>query len=126
MVSAEGLERLMATAAMNPWSAVGRPDWFARVRDNVRNIMLVILGVEHSSVYRCIATVVLKDSSGGRFTLDVAFTDFDALPEAAFRDLVSFSHQYLVGFPYLKLDPSQEESSRRLENERRRRPRDGQ
>lgn len=113
------LERLTAVAAKNPWSAVGRPEWFAGVRDNIRDVMLVILGVEHPSVYRCIVTVILKDGSGGRFTLDVSFADFHSLPDISFKGLVLLSHQYLVSFSALKLDPSQEESWKRLESERR-------
>jgi hypothetical protein len=117
VLSVEDLDRLMAAAAEKPWSAVGRPEWFRRERENIRRVMLVVLGVEHPSVYRCIVTSILEDGSGGRFTLDVGFSDFNRLPDITFEALVMLAHQYLVSFPFLKLDPSQEEPWKRHENE---------
>lgn len=102
------LERLQANAAANPWSAVGRPSWVREHRDQIRHVMLNVVAVELPSVYRCLATVILDGDSGGRFTLDVAFDDFNGLPDVDLKTLVELAHQFLLSYPYLELDPDQQ------------------
>jgi hypothetical protein len=115
-LSVQDLDRLMGLAAEQPWSAVGRPSWFRRERNNIQELMLVVLNVEDPSVYRCMVTAILKDRSGCRFTLDVGFSEFNRLPDITFEILVTLAHRYLAGFPLLKLDPDQEETWRRSGN----------
>ena len=66
-LSEVGLDRLMSKAAASGWSAEGRPEWFRQHRDQFREATLVVFGSEGPAVYRCIASVVLADHSGGRF-----------------------------------------------------------
>jgi hypothetical protein len=54
------LERLMQEAA-GRWSATGRPQWFRSEQNKILHVMMVITGVEHPSVYRCMVTVMLND-----------------------------------------------------------------
>jgi len=73
--------------------------------------MLNVVALELPSVYRCLVTVILDDESGGRFTLDVAFDDFNHLPDVTLKTLVELAHRYLLSYPYLDLDPDQAKSS---------------
>jgi hypothetical protein len=107
-LSGSDLERLQSAAAANPWSAVGRPAWVRQHRDQIRHVMLNVVAVELPSVCRCLATVILDGESGGRFTLDVAFEDFNGLPDLTLKTLVELAHRYLLSYPYLDLDPDQE------------------
>jgi len=107
--SVEDLERLQAIAAANPeWSATGRPAWVRDHREQIERVMLVVFVVEHEFVYRCLVTVVLKDGSGGQFTLEVSFADFNRLPDVDASTLVTLAHRYLLTFPQVDLDPEQE------------------
>ncbi|HET6952180.1 MAG TPA: hypothetical protein VFI47_17495, partial [Acidimicrobiales bacterium] len=72
--------------------------------------MLVVFGSEGPDVYRCIAAVVLADSSGGRFTIDVSVSDFDALEDVDDRGVVVLAHRYLATLPALDLDDAQAET----------------
>lgn len=101
------LAGLMAKAAAGPWSAVGRPEWFGQHRDGVSRILLVVFGTEEPSAYRALVTVILEDSSGGSFTLDLAVDDFDDLPDVGTEALVTLAHRYLLTFPPIDLDPEQ-------------------
>jgi hypothetical protein len=107
-LSVSDLERLQAAAAVNPWSAVGRPAWVREHRDRIRQMMLNVVAVELPSVYRCLVTIILDDESGGRFTLDVAFDEFNGLPDVTLKTLVELAHRYLLSYPYLELDPDQQ------------------
>jgi hypothetical protein len=109
-LSVEDLARLMGMAARRNWSALGRPEWFGQERANISQLMLVVLEVEHPSVYRGIVTAILKDRSGCRFTLDVEASEFRRLPDIDLKLLVTLAHRYLGGFPLLKLDRDQEET----------------
>jgi len=109
------LERLQATAAANPWSAVGRPTWVRERKDRIRQVMLRVFVVEHPSVYRCLVTAILDDESGGEFTLEVAFEDFNQLPDITGKMLVELAHRRLLSYPDIKLDPDQEQTWRLLE-----------
>ena len=108
------LERLQAAAHSNPWSAVGRPAWFREHKDRIAHVMLNVVALELPSVYRCPVTVIPDDESGGQFTLDVAFDDFNRLPDITLKTLVELAHRYLLSYPYLDLDPDQAESSVRF------------
>lgn len=101
------LERLMRMAAANEWSAEGRPDWFRQHRGEFKAAALVVFGREEGSAYRCIVTVVLRDGSGGRFTLDVAMRDYDALEDLDDQGTVVMAHRYLATFPAVDLDDAQ-------------------
>ena len=110
-LSVTELEHLQVVAAANPqWSAVGRPRWIREHRDRIRHVMLTVTDVEHPSVYRCMVTAILDDRSGGRFTLEVAFEDFNHLPDVSPKQLVTLAHEHLVSFPFLDLDPDQAET----------------
>jgi len=115
-LSVADLERLQATAAANPWSAVGRPTWVREHKDRIRQVMLRVFVVEHPSVYRCLVTVILDDESGGEFTLEVAFQDFNRLPDITRKMLVELAHRRLLSYPDIKLDSDQEETWRLLED----------
>lgn len=104
------LERLQAIAAAKPWSAIGRPRWVREHRDRIREVMLRVFVPEHPSVYRCYVTAILDDGSGGEFTLDVAFEEFDRLPDISLKRLVELAHGRLLLYPDIKLDPDQEET----------------
>lgn len=101
------LDRLMSRAAARGWSADGRPEWFSQHRGQFRSALLVIFGPEAPEVWRCIATVALADGSGGRFTLDVSYSDLDALDDLDDRSLVILAHRYLATLPPLDLDDAQ-------------------
>lgn len=107
-LSPEVLKRLMDDATHNPrWSANGRPEWFHEHEDQVQSVTLVVFGTEGAGAVRCIVAVVLSDRSGGRFTLDVAANELDALPDLDNRVVVGFAHEYLASFPHIALDPDQ-------------------
>ncbi|GAA4503407.1 hypothetical protein GCM10023191_056290 [Actinoallomurus oryzae] len=110
------LERLMAAAGENGWSAVGRPAWLRAHRDRIRSLFLVVFGVEEHTVYRCLVTAVLDDGSGGGFTLDMSFDDFNGLPDVTPKELTRLAHLYLARFPPVELDPAQQEAWERLEH----------
>lgn len=97
----------MRKAAVNKWSAEGRPDWFRQHRSQFKAATLIVFGPEGSSAYRCIATVMLRDGSGGRFTLDVAVRDYDALKDLDDQGTVVMAHRYLATFPAVDLDDAQ-------------------
>jgi hypothetical protein len=105
-VSERELDRLMSKATASGWSANGRPGWFAEHRDRFGQATLVVFGREGTGLWRSIATVVLADGSGGRFTLDVAAADLDALPDLDDRTLVTMAHRYLGTFPPINVDGS--------------------
>lgn len=107
VLSELGLNRLMCKAAAVGWSAEGRPEWFRQHRDQFRAATLVVFGSEAPSVLRCIATVILADGSGGRFTLDVSESDLNALEDLDDRAVVVLAHRYLATFPPLDLDDGQ-------------------
>jgi hypothetical protein len=101
------LDRLMGQAASVGWSADGRPEWFQQHRGQFQAATLVVFGIESPGVWRCIATVVLADGSGGRFTLDVSESDLDALTDMDGEAVVVLAHRYLATFPPLDLDEGQ-------------------
>lgn len=103
----DDLDRLMRKASANGWSAEGRPEWFREHRDHFKEATLVILGREGFSAYRCIATVMLREGSGGRFTLDVEATDYDGLEDLDEQSTVIMAHRYLATFPAVDLDDTQ-------------------
>lgn len=105
VASADVLESLMSEAAMRQWSAEGRPSWFRERRDQFASAVLVVFGEEGVGAYRCIATVILGDGSGGRFTLDVAKNRFDKLDDLDDRILVTMAHRYLAEFQPVELNP---------------------
>ncbi len=114
-MSVQDLERLQGTAAANPnWSATGRPAWLREHKDRISQVMLVVFAIEHPSVYRCLVTAILDDGSGGQFTLEVAFADFNSLPDISAKTLVTLAHRYLLNFPHLDLDPEQKAAWKRL------------
>lgn len=116
-VSVSELERLQAAAAANPqWSAVGRPIWLREHKDRIRYVMLTVTEIEHPSVYRCMVNVILDNRSGGRFTLEVPFKDFNRLADVNPKMLVTLAHEYLLTLPFLDLDPDQAETWKRLES----------
>ena len=97
----------MSKASQSGWSANGRPDWFGQHRNEFRAGMLVIFGPEGDGVWRCIATVIFSDKSGGRFTLDVSHSDFEALNDLDDQSVVVLAHRYLATFSPVDLDPDQ-------------------
>lgn len=101
------LDGLMAKAASAGWSAEGRPEWFQHHRDQFQAATLVVFGAESPSVWRCIATVILADRTGGRFTLDVAKSDLEALADMDHEAVVVLAHRYIATFPPLDLDENQ-------------------
>lgn len=107
LVSEGGLDRLMRKAAAKEWSAEGRPEWFREHRSQFKAAALVVFGTEGGSAYRCIATVMLRDGSGGRFTLDVEVADYDALEDLDDQATVVMAHKYLGTFPAVDLDEAQ-------------------
>jgi hypothetical protein len=107
VLSEDGLDRLMRKASANDWSAEGRPQWFREHRGQFKEATLVVFGHEGSSLYRCIATVLLRDGSGGRFTLDVEVADYDGLKDVDERTTVIMAHRYLATFPPVNLDDAQ-------------------
>lgn len=107
LLSEDELDQLMRKAAVNKWSAEGRPDWFRQHRSQFKVATLIVFGTEGSSRYRCIATVVLRDGSGGRFTLDVEVRDYDALKDLDDHGTVVMAHRYLATFPAVDLDDAQ-------------------
>jgi hypothetical protein len=109
-LSQSSLNRLMRKASINGWSAEGRPEWFRQQRSQFREATLIVFGCEERNVYRCIATVVLSDGSGGRFTLDVSISDYNALENLTDRALVIMAHRYLGTFPAIDLDEAQAET----------------
>lgn len=110
LLSEGDLDRLMRKARANDWSAEGRPEWFRQQRGQFKEATLVVFGNEGRSVYRCIATVVLRDGSGGRFTLDVALADYGRLKDLDERETVIMAHRYLATFPPVRLDDAQAET----------------
>lgn len=106
-VSELDLDRLMSKATQSGWSANGRPAWFSQHHNQFRAGMLVVFGAEGDALWRCIATVVLSDGSGGRFTLDVSQSDLDALADLDDRSVVVLAHRYLATFPAVDLDEDQ-------------------
>jgi hypothetical protein len=107
LVSEGELDRLMRKAIASEWSAEGRPEWFRQHRSQFKAAMLVVFGREGSAAYRCIATVILQDGSGGRFTLDVAVSDYETLPDLDDQATVILAHRYLATFPPVNLDDAQ-------------------
>jgi hypothetical protein len=107
LVSEAELDRLMRKAAANDRSAEGRPKWFDEHRGQFKAAALIVFGPEGSSAYRCIATVMLRDGSGGRFTLDVELRDYDALKDLDDQGMVIMAHRYLATFPAVGLDDAQ-------------------
>lgn len=107
IVTEDDLDRLMRKSSANGWSAEGRPEWFAQHRSQLKEALLVVFGREGKSVYRCIATVVLRDGTGGRFTLDIEVKDFDGLEDLSDRATVIMAHRYLATFPSMGLDDAQ-------------------
>lgn len=105
--SESDLDRLMGKAFESGWSANGRPDWFGQHRAKFSSGMLVIFGPEGEGVWRCIATIVLSDKSGGRFTLDVSHSDFEALGDLDDLSVVVLAHRYLATFPPVDLGSDQ-------------------
>lgn len=108
------VDRFVARAEQNGWSAVGRPEWLAMHRDRIINVIVMQFGKEASDVFRCLCTAMLDIGTGHSFTLDVSEEDFSRLDDVPIEMLVVFAHRYLIHFPPLPLDPSQEESWRRL------------
>jgi hypothetical protein len=102
--SSADIERLMREADARGWSATGRPEWLSRKRDQFKSAALIAFGTEGPAVWRCIATVILADRSGGRFTLDVSYASFDALRELDQREIVLLAHDYLGTVPAIDLD----------------------
>lgn len=107
-LASEGeLDWLMRKAAVSERGAEGRPEWFRQHRDQFKSARLVVFGAEEGSTYRCIVTVMLRDGSGGRFTLDVEVRDYDALEDADDQATVVMAHRYLATFPAVDLDDAQ-------------------
>jgi hypothetical protein len=101
-VSASQLEHLMDKAKANSWSAYGRPAWFADHRGEFAEALVVIFGPEgRDTVYRCVTTVVLRDDTGGFFSLDMSSKDFNALDDLDYRGTVLMAHRYLLTFPHV-------------------------
>jgi len=113
-VSLRDLDRLMKLAIENEWSAEGRPEWLARNRDRFSEAFLVVFGVEAPSVYRCVTSVILDDRSGWNSTLDVAFAEYNRLPDLGSTSVTVLAHRYLSGLPQIELDQGQQEAWRRL------------
>jgi hypothetical protein len=109
-VSAPGLGTLIEKATDGGWSANGRPDWLREHQSSFREATLVILGKEEPALWRCIATVILTDGTGGRFTIDVSKPDYQALPDLDRAAVVTLAHLYLGSFPPIPLDEDQAET----------------
>lgn len=107
VVTAERLERLMALAADGPWSATGRPAWFAENRDEVRRILLVSIGTEEPDGCRGLVTVVRNDGTGGSFTLDLSTAEFERLPDVSREELITLAHRFLLTFPPIDPEPAE-------------------
>ena len=107
VVSAANLESLMNAAVAMRWSAEGRPEWFRQHRDQFHGATLVVFGREGAATYRCIATVIFADGSGGRFTLDVAESEYAKLEDLDYQATVIMAHRYLATFPPVDLDEAQ-------------------
>jgi hypothetical protein len=101
------LAQLMSKATASRWSAEGRPDWLRKHRGQLKGATLVVFGTEGRGTLRCIATVILADGSGGRFTLDVAVSDYEALDDLDDQAMVEMAHRYLGTFPPVPLDDAQ-------------------
>jgi hypothetical protein len=107
VASVQDMDALMKDAAAHQWSAEGRPSWFREHRGQFATAVLVTFGAEGPGVHRCIATIILNDRSGGRFTLDVAKDNFDGLADLDDRSLVVMAHRYLAKFAPVELDEDQ-------------------
>ncbi|WP_218010790.1 hypothetical protein [Herbidospora mongoliensis] len=104
------LERLANQAAEHDWSGRGRPDWFAEHRAEVKDVYLTFLSEETNEVLRCSTTVVLRDGTGGHFSLDIAKTEFERLRDVGDEVLVDLAHRFLYAFPNIPLDAPQQEA----------------
>ncbi|NAS20656.1 hypothetical protein GT755_03030 [Herbidospora sp. NEAU-GS84] len=109
-LSTEDLYRLVEAASRNKWSGRGRPDWLADHRAELTDIYLTFLLEETKGVFRCSTTVVLRDGTGGHFSLDVTRADFDRLPDVKRAGLVDLAHRFLSIFPNIPLDAAQREA----------------
>jgi len=101
------IELLSRRAALNHWSAQGRPVWLKSHRENVRDIYVTFLHVEAVDCFKCSVLVVLNDGSGGHFSVDISSRDFRRLESVRRKSLVQLAHAYIYTFRNIKLDPAQ-------------------
>lgn len=94
-VSVDSLADICRDAANQGRSAVGRPDWLAAKREQVTEAYIHVFGLEASSTFRCIATVILADESRWYFTVDMQRRRFRSLESLSKRQLRAMALRHL-------------------------------
>lgn len=104
--SVQDVLRLNTEAKRRHWSATGRPEWLREHSGDLEDLCVTILSKERDYI-RCSVVAILRDGSGGHFSLDVSSAEFDDLQDLDQQKLVSFAHSYFHSFSSIPLDPGQ-------------------
>jgi hypothetical protein len=96
----DDLDRLQRASV----GASGRPQWIVERRGEIQKIRFAVLAIEQPGIYRCVAIAFTSGETAWAFTVDITFSDFDALPDVSKAEVVEMAHSYLASFPMLPLD----------------------